>query len=80
LSEQDVFRILTVYENPSDYPGKIVVRVAVITGGGARPMPLPLAVCDTLDEARASIEEHHPGLIRMHRMPGDDPVIVETWL
>jgi hypothetical protein len=79
-AERDHFKIFTVFENPSDYPGKFVIRESRITTAGALLAPMPLAICDTLEQARASIAEHHPGLIRMHRMPGDDPVIVEVWL
>jgi len=74
------FDIYTVYQDTLDYPGRIVVRIFQITPRGERVAPEPLAVVMTLDEARSAIRRAYPGAVRMHRMPGDDPVIVETWI
>jgi len=68
--------IWTVYENPSDYPGKFVVRAWEAING--KPVPREdCTVSDTLDKARASVPE---GLVRMDRGDDDDPCIVETWI
>jgi hypothetical protein len=68
-----MLEMFTIYCNPRDYPGKYVVRRHV-TGIG--PDPEPLAVVDTLDEARDAVP---PYLACMNRQPDDQPQIVETW-
>lgn len=67
--------IWTVYENPSDYPGKFIARKIIV---GADPHSNTTMVDgDSLSEVREKI----PGvLFRMERHPDDDPVIVETWM
>lgn len=67
----------TVYENPSDYPGKFVVRQFAIRGGVALVASRPTVVCETLEEARGHVP---PGKCMIPRSVGDDPVIVEVWL
>ena len=64
--------VFAVYQNPSDYPGKFVVRKFV----GENPDEKPLCVEDTLEEARKKIPA---GLHRADRIPNDDVVIIETW-
>ncbi len=64
--------IFTVYWNPSDFPGKYVVRRFV----GEKPDPQPLAV-GTLEEVRGVIPAW---MTCLARNPGDDPCILETWL
>ena len=66
----------TIYDSPTDYPGKFVVRRWEIDKGPAVPKET-LAVKDSLIEARLAVPV---GLVRVDRSPGDDPVIVETWL
>lgn len=63
--------IYTVYENPTDYPGKFVVRKFVLD----KPTDW-VKVADTLPEARATMPL---GLFGMPRDPSDDPKIIETW-
>jgi hypothetical protein len=72
----DGFEMFTVYQNPSDYPGKFVVRSQIIRAGKVIPADSPLIVADTLAEARLAIPF---GLYRSPRHPQDDPVIVEVW-
>jgi hypothetical protein len=68
----------TIYRNPSDFPGKWVVRMSEIVPGTPAPMPRPeCAVCETLDQARAAVP---PGLFCLPRFPADDPVIYEVWI
>ena len=69
--------IWTVYRNPRDFPGKFVVRPFRVQAGRSVPDPEPSFVGDSLNGARASVP---PGLVRLAPSPGDDPVIVETWL
>lgn len=65
-----------IYERPADHPDHFVVRRWIIIPGKALPTD-ELHLADTLEEARAFIP---PGLTRMVRSPGDDPVIVEVWI
>lgn len=64
--------VWTVYNSPKDYPGKFVARRWELT----TPTD-DVIVADTLDEVR---ERLPLGLYPLDRHPGDDPVIVETWL
>lgn len=66
-------KIYTIYKWPSDYPGKIVVRKWHYD----QPTDW-VRVCSTLKEARDSLPNHW--LVRLDRMEGDDPCILETWL
>jgi hypothetical protein len=66
----------TVYENPSDFPGKFVVRRSMANAGVLRMERAAWFVGDTLEDARASIPQH---LHQQPREPDDDPPIVEVW-
>jgi len=70
-----------VYKNPTDYPGKYVVRRWKIGGDGLRGVVIydakPCYVGDTLEEARASIPE---GCTMLPRDGRDDPCIHEVWV
>ena len=65
--------IFVVYERPRDYPEEFIVRC----WRGETIDREPFARGRNLDEVRAQLP---PGLFRMAAMPGDDPVILETWL
>lgn len=69
----------TIYEKPKDYPDKFVVRRWAVVRGRPNPVPDPKAwaVADSLEMARKALP---PGLVCTQRYPGDDPVIVETWV
>lgn len=71
------FSTFAIYESPSDYPGKFVVREWNSSSGSQWAVPGPATVCDTLKEARTKMPR---GLTRMERMEHDDPCILETWL
>jgi len=58
-----------------DYGDKFVVR----EHRGTVPELEPLAVVDSLEEARGAIEEYSPSLCRVDRCEWDDSVIVESW-
>lgn len=71
------FRMWVVFFNPSDFPGKFVVRVQEIHPDKARLIILPeVWIRDTLEAARACIP---PGLYRLDRRATDAPQIVEVW-
>lgn len=73
----DCYRLYVVMFNPSDFPGKYVVREHRVFPGGTPVASLFAYVVDDLAAARACLPE---GLLRMAPMPGDDKVIVEVWL
>jgi hypothetical protein len=65
-----------VYFNPSDYPGKYVIRKVFIEDGKIR-----LDKNEIYVTSYALVKEFIPkGLVRISRHPDDDPVIVETWI
>lgn len=71
----------TIYRNPSDFPGKLVVRGWDIEDGKTAMAPDAIAVDDTevaLQTLRASLDEQ--GLVCIGRHVMDDPVILETWI
>lgn len=72
----DALPMWVVYANPSDFPGKFVVRRQLVYAGQVVPDHKPRFVGDSLEEARASIP---PGLYRQNRHPEDESQIVETW-
>lgn len=69
--------VWVVYENPSDYPGKFVVRVQYAERNGSVTADSEARIADTLDEARCFIPG---GLVCLPRYADDDPVIVEAWV
>jgi len=62
----------TVYDSPSDYPGRFVARRFELN----RPTRLVL-VASSLEGVRRLLP---PGLYCLPRLPGDEPHIVEVWL
>lgn len=70
-----------VYLNPSDYPGRFVVRRWALEAGGLLADLVPTAVVGALDEARAAVAAIMPSTaVRIPRSKGDDPTIFETWV
>jgi len=69
----------TVYYSPTDYPGEYVVRRFYIVG----PDPVPdkdlFLRTNSFHIVRAKME-NEMGKIFFHRSPGDDPVIVGTYM
>lgn len=64
--------IYVVYRNPRDFLGWFVVRACY------GPFKEPVGcLCETLEEARASVPY---GSVMLARHPDDDPVILETWI
>lgn len=62
-----------IYFNPSDFPGKYVVRKFE----GMVPDESALIITNTLEDARSVIPKY---AVMLTRAEDDDPVIVETWL
>ena len=69
--------VWVVYNNPSDYPQKFVVRRQYAGAKGVRADALPVAVAESLQEARRVLP---PGLVCITRSDDDDKVIEETWI
>jgi hypothetical protein len=75
-----MIRGFTVYANPLDYPGLIVVRGWRIEAGRVVPEAAPLYVGRDLAEARAALLALDPGLVRLPRDRTDDAAILESWI
>jgi len=69
--------IWTITEKPRDYPNCFVARKHVATAGASRPTP-ELIISTDLEKLREEMRRR--GLVLIPREPGDDPVIVESWL
>lgn len=79
---KDVLEIIVVYWNPSDFPGQFIARAQwndPKTGAICAAIR-PLAGNKSLELVREAIRLADPGKVHFDRTPGDDPVIVETWL
>ena len=68
---------LSIYYNPLDYPGKFVLRWQKVIRGAVLVDPDPLAIVDTLEQARQAVPY---GLVRLVRHPANEPQIVESWV
>lgn len=67
-----------IYENPSDYPGRFVLRKWVVVRGNPNPLasPFPTCIATTIEVCRNAIP---PGMV-MIKPKGGDPSIVEEWI
>lgn len=72
----DELTLWTVYHNPSDYPGKFVLR-GFDVGHGANGPRGDCTVGDSLEEVRAAVPV---GLVRVAPSELDDRTIVEVWI
>jgi hypothetical protein len=69
----------TIFRNPSDHPGRYVVRRFLIAGSADPvPDPEPMFIGGSLEAAREAIPLESD--FCLNRSPGDAPSIVETWL
>ena len=66
--------LFVIYQNPSDFPGKFVVRKWEEKVADQEPT----AVVETLEAAREAVPKWAHFCLK--RDPKDDPCIVETWL
>lgn len=72
--------VIVIYSDPIDFPGRYVTRRQWALRGSLQieVEAEPLAVVDTIEEARAAVppaQDH-----RLDRDPDDDPAIVECWI
>jgi len=76
MRDRDRLPIWTVYDHPRDYPTHFVARKFLSL---PKPEPTGEVIADTdLNRLRGVLTQW--GLTCLQRMPGDDPVILETWL
>lgn len=66
-----------IYDHPRDYPNNFVVRTWIITENGGELQAGECKLAASLEEARGLVPA---GLLCICAFPGDDPVIVETWM
>jgi hypothetical protein len=66
-----------VYDHPADFPNTFVARRFLISAAGSVPCD-DVIVSPDLDGIRMVLAAE--GLTMLGRDPGDDPVIMETWL
>lgn len=71
-----------IYYDPTDYPGKYVLRrwrISATVAGPPKiePDPEPMAVVNTLEQVRAAVPI---GTVLISRDQNDDPAIVEVWI
>ena len=69
--------IWVVYDHPKDYPHVFVARRWLVGKRGQRTTDIIL-IDDDIGRLRLALEGR--GLIKLDRMPGDDPVVMETWV
>lgn len=67
--------IWTLYRNPTDRTREWVVRLFE----GDKPTKI-MFEADAREECEAHVLRKKPGAVFLSRMPGDDPVIVGTWI
>jgi hypothetical protein len=77
MAEEEALSIWVVYDHPTDWPRYFVARRHVAYGEQAGPTESVILDVDLARLRRALMVK---GLTRLDRMPGDDPVIMETWL
>lgn len=69
--------LYVIYLNPSDFPGRVLVRKYLCNGDGVSIASV-VDFFPSVSEAREALSKK--GLIRISRHTGDDPVIVERWV
>ena len=69
--------VYTIYDNPTDYPGRVVLRRFTVTKDGTAADPDPIYVGNSVAEARAAVPAGH---VRIDRSPADPTCVVETHL
>jgi hypothetical protein len=70
--------VWTIYDHPSDFPEHFVARRWEIGPGEVRPTGSFIQASEL--EVLRTMLLTELGLTPIPRSPGDDPVIVETWM
>lgn len=80
ILSQRMLPMWTITARPRDYPDQHVARCHVAGRGGSYVLTEPTIVRATLAQLRHALKQFPHGLRAISRSPGDDPIIVETWL
>ena len=72
-----MLELFVVYDSPSDFPGKFVVRRHFVTSSGLEFAEVTQRVRESLEEARAEIPKGRKNIGRHEK---DDPAICEVWV
>lgn len=72
-----ILSIWTIYDRPRDFPNTFVARRHEAMAGATRPTQ-DVMICTDLERLRDHLARM--GLTMIPREPGDDPMIVESWL
>jgi hypothetical protein len=76
MSDDDQFRMWTVYKFPRDFPHHYVARLWLVGRRGAVATKEVLTA-QKLDALRELLP---PELVRLKRDPNDDKTIIEIWI
>ena len=71
-------RIYVIFRSLAEYPDKIVVYAYTLKIDTITRDPKPIAVCDSLSDARAAVPKAYN--YRIPRQAGNDAQILESWL
>jgi hypothetical protein len=78
INTRQALRMIVIYHHARDYPEhNFVARQWWIIASKAWCAPGLFATGQTLREVRAAVPPH---LVCIPRQPGEDPVIIETWV
>jgi hypothetical protein len=72
--------IYVIYDHPSDYPDHYVVRRHLVEEGGKMSVDPKLHMQSKVLEVLQHSLVFEMGLTRLDREPGDDPVIIESYI
>ena len=74
----ETLRVIVVYHHARDYPQfNFVARQFFLVAGRLWPQPTLFATGETLRAVRDAVP---PWMVCIPHQPGEDPVIVETWV
>lgn len=80
VTDLDFLRLWTVYDHPTDRPDVFLAKEYIIGIGPLFPKASGLEITSTdIDVIRKALMVGM-GLTVIPRSPGDDPVIIETWV
>ncbi len=77
---KDSVTLLVVFWNPSDFPGRWVLRRHHNMRGGKVLVDGYALLFDMLDDLHEWMDDAVPGLYNFGRLDGDDPAIYEVWM
>lgn len=73
--------MFVIYKSPRDFPGvPFVVRRWDVSCNPPKADADDFITCDSLQDARFYCTQIRHCTVRLDRMEGDDPVVVESWI